>query len=379
MSSSESLGYAIIGCGWVAGDHARGVQALADEDVRLVAVADRDPSKAAAIAEAYDVRHMYEDYRDLLEREDVHAVSICLPDFLHAEAAIAAARSGKHILCEKPLALDVTSADAMLTAATESGVNLGVVFNHRYAPDNIRARAAIRDGALGRVLVGDVMHSSSLSGDPDNSSPWRGLQGRSTGGVLSTQAIHFLDLLLWFAGRATSVQAFTDSLAGGSRDHEDTAAVVLRLESGALATLISTNGSPIEDDFTGTRVEIQGTEGYLALSGDQLTSVRLRPGYHLADVTLPSLIGDDSDVVFGGGHIHEVMDFVRAIRRSADAPIPGEDGRHLMAVLAAAYRSARDGGEVQVEEPTGAYPRREDDEQSLLWAVGRDVEQPART
>jgi UDP-N-acetyl-2-amino-2-deoxyglucuronate dehydrogenase len=257
MSSTGGgrIGYGIIGCGWVATPHALGVKALEHEDVQLVAVADRDLERAGQLGERFGVLHVLADYEELLRRDDVHVVFICLPDFLHEEVAVAAAAHGKHVLCEKPLALDLAGADAMVAACDQNAVNLGVVFNHRYAPDNIKTRAAIRDGALGRLLVGDVLHSSSLTGDPDNSSPWRGRRGKSAGGVLATQAIHFLDLLLWFAGPVKTVTAHAAHLVGQHQDHEDTAAVTLQLESGALATLVTTNGAPITDDFAGTRVE----------------------------------------------------------------------------------------------------------------------------
>jgi len=177
----------------------------------------------------------------------------------------------------------------------------------------------------------------------------------SAGGVLSTQAIHFLDLLLWFCGPVAAAQAYTARTGGA--DHEHTVALSLKLRSGALATLVSTNLAPITDDFTGTRVEVHGTEGYLALEGDVLRSAVLAPGRELGRVRLPDLGGEADAATFGGGHIHEVIDFVRAVRRGDPAPIPGTDGRHLMAVLMAAYRSAADGGSVSVEEPTDAYHR----------------------
>jgi predicted dehydrogenase len=311
---------------------------------------------------------VHTDYRKLLERDDIEAVSICLPDFLHAEAALAAAQAGKHVLCEKPLSLDVGSADTMLAACASAGVQLGVVMNHRYAPDNILSKAALRAGALGQLLIGDVIHSSSLTGDPDNTSPWRGRKGRAAGGILSTQAIHFLDLLLWFMGRAAAVQAYTATLLRHEQDYEDTVALAIRLESGALATLVSTNGSPITDDFTGTRVEVQGSEGYLALEGDELRTSAWRLDFEAPVVSLPSVPADTQEIIFGLGHVYEVMDFVRAVRRGAPAPVPGMDGRHLMAVLAAAYTSANERREVAITEPHDAYSDSSPDPVQLLWA-----------
>ena len=351
----EGFGYGIIGCGWVAPAHAWGVRALEPAGVRLVAVADQDPDRAERLAQDFDVPHVYADYRDLLSRPDVHAVSICLPDFLHCEATVAAAAASKHVLCEKPLARSVSEADEMMAACERRGVALGLVMNHRYFPDNIRTKRAIREGALGRVLMGSVMHSSALTGDPSGASPWRGRRGLAAGGILTTQAIHFLDLLLWFAGPARAVKAWTDRLVRDGQDYEDTAVLALQLRSGALATLATTNGAPITDDFTGTRLEIHGTEGYVVLEGDRLRLASMRDGYALQEVRQPPVPTGAAEVVFGLGHVYEVMDFVTAVRRGVPPPVPGGDGRHLMAVLTAAYASARGEREVGLEDGPAAY------------------------
>ena len=351
---SDATGYGIVGCGWVASAHAWGVRSLAD-DARLVAVADKDEARARELAARFDVPVVTNDYRELLARDDIQAVSVCLPDFLHHEVTLAAAEAGKHVLCEKPLALDREQADEMVAACERQGVQLGLVMNHRYAPDNIRTKWAIDGGALGRVLIGNVLHSSGLTGDPSGASPWRGRRGLSTGGVLSTQAIHFLDLLLWFGGPAHSVKAWTDRLAVADQDHEDTVAVALQLETGALATLVATSGSPIMDDFTGTRIELHGTDGYLMLEGDRLRIAELDESHHVGTPQLSLVPEGAGEIIFGTGHVHEVMDFVRAVRVGAPAPVPGADGRHLMAVIEAAYRSAREDRDVPVNEPTSAY------------------------
>jgi UDP-N-acetyl-2-amino-2-deoxyglucuronate dehydrogenase len=362
----DAFGYGIIGCGWVAPAHAWGVRSLADEDVRLLAVADQDLPRARELAERFGAEGIHADYRELLARDDIAAVSVCLPDFLHRDVTLAAVAAGKHVLCEKPLALDVAGADEMVEAAERAGVGLGLVMNHRYFPDNIRAKAAVSDGALGQLLIGSVLHSSGLTGAPG--SPWRGRKGKSTGGVLSTQAIHFLDLLLWFAGPARSVLASIGKLKDPAQDHEDTAAVTIRLASGALATVITTSGSPIMDDFTGTRIELHGTDGWLMLEGDTFRVTETRDGYALPDVELPPAPQGAEEVVFGVGHTHELMDFVRAVRAGREPPVPGVDGRHLMAVLDAAYTSAEQGREVAVEEHRPAYAAARADRASFLYS-----------
>jgi UDP-N-acetyl-2-amino-2-deoxyglucuronate dehydrogenase len=323
--------------------------------VRLIGVADRDEPRASQLAGRFGASMTTPDYRELLANDAIEAVSICLPDHMHHEVTIAAAEAGKHILCEKPLSLTVDEADEMLKACERNGVQLGLVMNHRYAPGNILARRAVASGALGKPLIASALHASGLSGDPQGASPWRGRRRLSTGGVLSTQAIHFLDLLLWLGGPVTAVQAWTGLLASPDQDHEDTVGVVLKMASGALATLTATSASPIMDDFTGTRIELHGTRGYLLLDGDALRIAELADGPDLAPPQLPPIPPGAEEIVFGSGHVYEVMDFVRTVSGGGTAPIPGADGRHLMAVIEAAYRSARDGDAVLVDEPTTAY------------------------
>jgi UDP-N-acetyl-2-amino-2-deoxyglucuronate dehydrogenase len=352
---SDAYGYGIIGCGWVASAHAWGVQSLVDDGVHLVGVSDKDIARADEIGGRFGASMTTPDYHELLADDEIEAVSICLPDYLHHEVTLAAAEAGKHILCEKPLSLTIDEADDMLAACEQNGVRLGLIMNHRYAPGNLLARRVVASGSLGRLLIANAVHASGLRGDPGGASPWRGRRRLSMGGVLSTQAIHFLDILLWLAGPAASVQAWADRLESPDQEHEDTVGVALRLMSGALATLSATSASPIMDDFTGTRIELHGTGGYVILDGDELRIADVADPPDLASPQLPEIPSGSEEIVFGSGHVYEVMDFVRTVRRGGAAPVPGTDGRHLIAVIDAAYRSASDGKAVDIDEPTSAY------------------------
>lgn len=352
--ADSTFGYGIIGCGWVASAHAWGVAAAAAEGVRLMAVSDLDADRATEIAGRFEAGTVYQDYREMLARDDITAVSVCLPDFLHHQVVIEAAAAGKHVLCEKPLAMSASEADEMIAACEAAGVNLGLIMNHRYAVDNIRTKHAIASGALGHHLIGSVVHSSGLTG-PLGTSPWRGRMNRAAGGVLSTQAIHFLDLLLWFMGPVHSVEAITDTLHWDIQDHEDTAVLALRMKSGALATLTTTNGSPIMDDFTGTRLEVHGSEGWVAVEGDVLRQFQTNRQYTLPTIELPEVPDGASEIEFGFGHVYEVVDFIRMARSGDEPPVPAADGQHLMAVIESAYRSAVEREMVEVVESRSAY------------------------
>jgi predicted dehydrogenase len=127
------------------------------------------------------------------------------------------------------------------------------------------------------------------------------------------------------------------------------------LSSGALATLTTTNGSPIMDDFTGTRIEIHGTHGWFALEGDVLRRFEGTNGYTLPEIELPEVPAGANEIEFGLGHVYEVLDFVRAVRADTEPPVPGGDGRHLMAVIESAYQSALEGKAIEVGEIRNAY------------------------
>jgi predicted dehydrogenase len=120
------------------------------------------------------------------------------------------------------------------------------------------------------------------------------------------------------------------------------------------------------DDFTGTRIEVHGSDGWLLLEGDRFRVADVRTGYDLRDVRLPPAPEGAEEVVFGVGHTYEVVDFVRAVRTGRQPPVPGVDGRHLLAVLEAAYTSAREGREVPVAQGRPAYAASRTDPASFL-------------
>ena len=146
----NKTGFGVIGTGIVGGAwHSHVYHNLPGAE--LVAVCDLDEGRAREIAERYSVPHVFTDFRDLLARDDIVAVSIATPDFAHRDLAVAAAKAGKHILVEKPLATTVEDADAILEAVEEAGVKLMVDFHNRVNPPFVQARQSVLDGELGEL------------------------------------------------------------------------------------------------------------------------------------------------------------------------------------------------------------------------------------
>jgi predicted dehydrogenase len=344
---SGTVGYGIIGAGWILPNHAIPVRALRDQGVELIAIADVDPARARRAAAEYEARAWYHDHRELLARDDIQMVSICLPHQAHCAVVLDAARAGKHILCEKPLALDVDEADVMIAAARAAGVSLSVVFQNRWAPGFRRLHAAVERGAFGRILVAEVFHRCPNQTAVEFRDPWRERAATVGGGVIMMQAIHFLDVLLWCLGRVRSVAAKVDALVL-QRDIEDTGAAVLHFANGAIGALVTTEAAPTERI---TRVEVHGTRGGAVWENHRW--LRWEPATDHVEAAAendePALSdADRGRLLFGTNHVRQVFDFVDRVRRGLPPSVTGEDGRHATAVVQAMYESSRTGREVVV-------------------------------
>ena len=240
----------IVGCGNIAGNHLTAFRAAPGVDV--VACCDVDPERAAGFATRHGVPAAVPDVEALLDL-GVDVVSVCTPHPTHEAVVTAAAARGAHVLCEKPIAIELASAARMIAACDAAGVTLGVLFQRRFWPAAQRIRAAIDDGTLGTPFLGHasvLLHRDTSYYTAD---PWRGTWATDGGGVLMTQAVHNIDLLAWFMGECVEVSAAHATVKHGAAiEVEDTAVATLRFASGGLATLAA---STALTPGLGTRVQ----------------------------------------------------------------------------------------------------------------------------
>jgi len=334
--------FGLIGCGRVAPRHAQSLAQLSE--ARLVAVADVREDRARRFSEEYGVE-AYTDYQEMLARPDVDAVTVCVPSGLHAQVAIDVLRAGKHVLVEKPIALDLADADRMIATARETGLKLGVVLQNRYNSPVQQVRALVDQGRLGKLYLGSVCvrwyRPQSYYEDG-----WHGTLSMD-GGALMNQSIHHLDALQWFMGPVASVYAYTATLAH-KMESEDVGVAVVRFRSGALATV---EGS--------TLTWPQNLEGSVALFGAR-GSVEIG-GTALSRITLWKVDGElereaeiltsqrlDPPTVYGYSHREVMHDFSRALLEGREPGTPGPEARKSLALVLAIYESARTGREVQL-------------------------------
>ena len=343
--------------------------------VQVVGVATSRVDTAQAAAAEIGCDYWTDDYRQLLARPDVDAVDICVPNHLHAEIVLAAAAAGKHIYCEKPLAMDVAEARAMVAAVTAAGVITQMTFNFRFFPAVLRAQQLVQEGFLGRIFSFRGRYYRASYIDPRKPLTWRQRKAIAGGGALFDIGSHILDLLYSLLGPYAAVQATLDTLirqrpsAAGAGDLlpvdvDDIALLHLRTAGGVLGTVeVSRMGTGLTNDL---QFEIFGELGSLRFSAVDPAWLEV---YDVRDADGPlggmrgvrklETVGryagqkaPDWSMApdFVRTHAECQYQFLRAVAGGQAARPDRADGLHIQAVMAAAERSAVNGGWESVEE-----------------------------
>ncbi len=263
------LKVAVIGTGTMGGEHVAAWRSV--ERARVTAVLGRNKSKAEALAAACGAA-AYDAFEAMVESAEFDAVDICLPTHLHREYAAIAAAAGKHVICEKPIALDAEDANAMLAACREHRVRLLIGHDLRFCPEYRQARELVRSGKLGRV---GTIRMSRRSRFPEGAGAWYADASKS-GGVIADLLIHDIDWLRWTFGEAERVTALR--VEGSEGAPLEYALLAIRMRSGAIAQL---EGSWAHTEFSSS-FELSGTGGmlveHMADSAPLRLSARSGPG-----------------------------------------------------------------------------------------------------
>jgi UDP-N-acetyl-2-amino-2-deoxyglucuronate dehydrogenase len=336
---SANVRFGIVGTGMIGKYHAQAIRETAGAE--LTAVCRANPGQSEAAAAEYGVP-CAESYEALLARSDVDAVCIATPSGLHASQVIAAARAGKHVLVEKPMALTLADADAMIEACRKADVRLGVALQRRTDPTFRAVRAAIEAGELGSLVLGTTTVPYVRPQSYYDSAAWRGTWALDGGGALMNQGIHLADLLLWFMGDVKDVDARAATLAH-QIEVEDCVTARLAFTSGALGTLVATTAAAPGFPH---RVEIYGTRGGLQIEGEDVvrwdgeTPARITPR---GAAPAAAGAGAAPTGIKHEGHMRLVTDLVAAIHERRAPLVSGEEGRRSLSLVLAVYESARAG------------------------------------
>ncbi len=353
--ATDKIGWGIIGCGGIGSWHARAVEA--SEQAELIEVCDVVPERAQKQAEDSDCSYVT-SIDELLANDDVQAVSICTPSGMHSEQAVAAAEAGKHILCEKPLDVTLDAIDAMIDAAAANNVKLAGIFQRRTWDSSQKAREAIRNGKLGKLVLGDSYQKWFRSHEYYASGDWRATWALDGGGCMMNQGIHAVDLIIWMMGDVARVSAYCRRLARNI-EVEDTVVANVEYVNGALGTWVTTTSvTPSQ----GTRCEIHGDKGSITLDGSEITQWAVEGEEVVSGEAGEDKTSSDATALDIAGHIEHVRDLCEAIINNRDPVVPGTEARKAVEAIKAVYLSSRLGGQ-SVELPLsyeddgpGIYP-----------------------
>lgn len=326
--------FAVIGCGAISKSHFVGIADT--EEAELVAVCDVNIEQAEVAAKQYGVR-AYSDYEQLLSQSDIDVVSICTPSSLHHEQTILAARAGKHVICEKPLAIKLEHALEMVDECERQGVRLATVFPRRMSPAARYAKRLIDEGRLGQLSLCSGHAKFYRDQAYYDSAGWRGTWAWDGGGSMMNQGIHTVDMLQWLAGPVESLYGYSHNVLR-SIEVEDTSVTALKFASGALGMLETTTTAHNQPDH---QIVIQGDLGTLVLTGNELTKLDIRGGGE----QLPAFVPPAKRI---GGHTQQIQDMARAILEDREPIITGRDGVHSLAIILGTYESQRSHREVQL-------------------------------
>ncbi len=334
---SDPIGIGIIGAGEISPAHAAAYQALG-ERVRLAAVADIDEDCARTLAERFRIPAVHRDYHDLLADPHVDAVSICTPSFLHIPHSLDALQAGKHVLCEKPVAANLTDLDRLVLAQRGSGRVFSGVFQHRFGRGARQVKALVDRGRFGRLLLG-MTHTLWKRGPDYYANRWRALWAQACGGATVTQGIHGIDTLLWLMGEAAEVSADADTLKMDI-EVEDVAAAVIRFRNGALGQILVT----VCGQGDRSRLEIYGTDLQALSSEDAYAPTRDPFALAAPDSVFLAAVQREAEAVAPEAspflHLGAVEDFVAAIEAGREPLVTASACRPSLEMTTALYRSA---------------------------------------
>lgn len=337
------LKFALVGCGRIAKRHSELLGTGQIEGARLSAVCDLVAAKAQAIGEQMNVP-WFTDMHEMMRSADVDVVVVLTESGRHAEHVISLAPYGKHVVVEKPMALTLSDADAMIEACERAGVKLFVVKQNRFNVPVQKLREALVAGRFGKMVMGTVRVRWCRPQAYYDQDSWRGTWALD-GGVLTNQASHHVDLLEWMMGEVESVYAMTRT-ALVNIEAEDTAVVAVRFKSGALGVIEATTAVRPKD-LEGS-ISILGEKGSVVIGGFAVNKMNtwnfIEP--EAGDDEVMEKYSVNPPNVYGFGHQAYYESVVDCLANGKPTPVDGLQGRRSLELINAIYESVETGREV---------------------------------
>ena len=339
------LNFGLVGCGRIAKRHSELLGLGEIEGAQLVAVCDIVEDKAKEIGNQFSLPY-YADMHQMMQSEDIDVVVVLSESGNHARNVVDLAKYGKHIVVEKPMALTLDDADAMIRACDESGIKLFVVKQNRFNVPVVKLREALEQGRFGKLVLGSVRVRWCRTEEYYNQAAWRGTWAMD-GGVLTNQASHHIDMLEWMLGDVESVFA-RSSTALANIEAEDTAVVTLKFRNGALGVVEATTATRPRD-LEGS-ISVLGEGGTVEIGGFAVNEMKTwsfvvpKPD----DEKVMAKYSVNPPNVYGFGHQAYYEYVVDCISNNGPHLVDGLVGRKSLELINAIYESIETGKEVHL-------------------------------
>ena len=339
----NKVGFGIIGAGMIAVCHAKSMQIL--DNVRLVGFYDPKLDAAQKLAQEFNCK-FYRSFEEFLADPEIQAVTVATPSGLHGKVAGAAAKAGKHILCEKPLELTVAKVNDLIRTCEENHVFLSTVFQSRFTRPVQVVHKAMQAGRFGHMVLASAQMRWYRDDDYFNCSGWRGTWAMDGGGAFMNQAIHMVDLLLYINGAPEEVFAFAGTLTHNI-EVEDNLCAAVKYRNGSFGTIeVSTSCPP---GFP-RRFEFSGSTGTVSFEEDKITRWEFAVPQPEDEIIKAELFGQ-ADAKGGSsptninqeGHACQISDLADSILSGEKRFLDGYEGRRAIELICGIYESAKTG------------------------------------
>ncbi|PKM93945.1 MAG: gfo/Idh/MocA family oxidoreductase [Firmicutes bacterium HGW-Firmicutes-1] len=334
----KRLRVGIIGCGNIFPMHA--YPAMKREEVELIAVCDNKEDRAKEKAGELGCKY-YVDYKEMIDKEKLDVVHICTPHYLHAPMSIYAANAGANVLTEKPMAIKLEDAKAMLDAANENDILLGVIFQNRYNPGAKLIKNTLETGQLGKIISSKLAVTWNRSDDYYSKSDWKGTWEMEGGGVIIDQAIHTMDLMRWFIDSEIDyVDATISNRAHEIIQVEDSAEGVVVYKNGVVSSFYTINyygyDAPVE-------IELHCEKGIVKMEADKAI-IMFADGKQLIADKNPNESFDYGNVksYWGVSHVKQINNYYDSLEKGIKPYIAAEDAYKTQKLICTIYESGKE-------------------------------------
>jgi UDP-N-acetyl-2-amino-2-deoxyglucuronate dehydrogenase len=333
----------LIGCGRISKNHLDAVSQIPEAE--FVAVCDCEPERARQVAQEQGIKGIYTDHHEMLKQEKLDLVSICTPSGMHPDMGIDVANAKVNVLTEKPMSINIESADKLIKACDDNHVKLFVVKQNRLNSTMQLLKRAVDKNRFGRIYTAQANVFWQRPQSYYDAAKWRGTW-EFDGGAYMNQASHYVDAIYWLLGNVDSVSAFTATMAR-KIEAEDTGSAILKFRSGIIAT-INVTMLTYPKNFEGS-ITIIGEKGIVKVGGVAVNKIEK---WEFEDYDDDDRIALDTNYVppnvYGFGHNPYYRNVIDVLLGKAVPSTDGRDGRKSVEIIQAIYRSAKTGKKVSL-------------------------------